>query len=89
MQMFITKSAGDHNMARMVILASYVYEHQCLNIIGLPRMPPHSISFKSFKTNIPFLCFLREMRDRVSTLLGCDKIASVWLDGTLIRGYVT
>lgn len=89
MQTLITKSAGDHNMSRVVLLAAYIYYHQCVEIIGLPKTPSMAASFTCFKTNIPFLCFLREMRDRTASVLDPPKDSKFYIDEHCLHGAVT
>ncbi|KAG5471690.1 hypothetical protein LSCM4_03242 [Leishmania orientalis] len=85
----IMKSAGDHNMSRVVLLAAYIYYHQCCDIIGLPNVPALGASFTCFKTNIPFLCFLREMRDRMSCVLEAPKNSKFYIDDYCLHGAVS
>ncbi|KAG5471374.1 hypothetical protein LSCM1_01458 [Leishmania martiniquensis] len=85
----IMKSAGDHNMSRVVLLAAYIYYHQCCDIIGLPNVPALGTSFTCFKTNIPFLCFLREMRDRMACVLEAPKNSKFFIDDHCIHGAVS
>lgn len=85
----IMKSAGDHNMSRVVLLAAYIYYHQCCRIIGLPNVPALSASFTCFKTNIPFLCFLREMRDRMANVLEAPKRSKFYIDEYCLHGAVS
>lgn len=88
-QIYLTKSAGDHNMARVVLLASYIYYHQCVDIIGLKRPPTLPMTYMTFKTNIPMLCFLRELRDRTASLLPPPARTAMWLDTVYIRGSIS
>jgi hypothetical protein len=88
MQTLITKSAGDHNMSRVVLLASYIYYHQCCEVIGLPKIPAMAARFTCFKTNIPFLCFLREMRDRTAAVLESPKGSKFYIDEYCLHGAV-
>ncbi|CAJ1032894.1 hypothetical protein Q4I32_006288 [Leishmania shawi] len=85
----IMKSAGDHNMSRVVLLAAYIYYHQCCSIIGLPNIPALPFSFMCFKTNIPFLCFLREMRDRMANVLEAPKSSKFFIDEHCLHGVVS
>ncbi|GET91152.1 hypothetical protein, conserved [Leishmania tarentolae] len=85
----IMKSAGDHNMSRVVLLAAYVYYHQCCRIIGLPNVPALALSFTCFKTNIPFLCFLREMRDRMEKILEGSRCSKFYIDEYCLHGSVS
>ncbi|CBZ29209.1 conserved hypothetical protein [Leishmania mexicana MHOM/GT/2001/U1103] len=85
----IMKSAGDHNMSRVVLLAAYIYYHQCCRIIGLPNVPALAASFTCFKTNIPFLCFLREMRDRMANVLEAPKNSKFYIDEYCLHGAVS
>lgn len=89
MQTLITKSAGDHNMSRVVLLASYIYCHQCCEVIGLSKVPSMAAYFTCFKTNIPFLCFLREMRDRTAAVLESPKDSKFYIDEYCLHGAVT
>ncbi|KPA78882.1 hypothetical protein ABB37_05946 [Leptomonas pyrrhocoris] len=89
MQTLITKSAGDHNMSRVVLLAAYTYYHQCCKVIGLPKVPCMAARFTCFKTNIPFLCFLREMRDRTAAVLESPKDSKLYIDEHCLHGAVT
>lgn len=89
MQTLITKSAGDHNMSRVVLLAAYIYYHQCVEVIGLPKVPSMAACFTCFKTNIPFLCFLREMRDRTVNVLESPKDSKFYIDDHCLHGAVT
>lgn len=84
----ITKSAGDHNMSRVVLLAAYTYQTQCCERVGLSCIPAMASSFTCFKTNIPFLCFLREMRDRTETVLQPPDDDAMYIDEYCLRGEV-
>ncbi|KAK7196945.1 hypothetical protein NESM_000637200 [Novymonas esmeraldas] len=85
----IMKSAGDHNMSRVVLLAAYVYYYQCCSVIGLPNVPTLASCFTCFKTNIPFLCFLREMRDRTACVLTGPRGSKFYIDEYCLHGSVT
>ncbi|KAG5497615.1 hypothetical protein JKF63_03880 [Porcisia hertigi] len=82
----IMKSAGDHNMSHVVLLAAYIYYYQCCRIIGLPMVPTMAATFRCFKTNIPFLCFLREMRDRTACVLGAPEGSHFYIDEYCLHG---
>ncbi|KPI87393.1 hypothetical protein ABL78_3527 [Leptomonas seymouri] len=86
MQTLVTKSAGDHNMTHVMLLASYVYHHQCCAVIGLPRVPPMAVRLTCFKTNIPFLCFLREMRDRMAGIVRSAHEPRWYVDEYCLHG---
>ncbi|CAD2213833.1 hypothetical protein, conserved [Angomonas deanei] len=86
-RMFITKSAGDHNMARVVLLAAYIFVYQCKDVIGLSELPAVPATFATPKTNIPFLCFLRELRDRTAATLEAPESPPLSVDQTYVYGH--
>ncbi|KEG12628.1 hypothetical protein DQ04_01571110 [Trypanosoma grayi] len=82
--MFVRKSAGDHNMVRVMLLSAWLLHEHCVKICGLPCVPLLSVTLRGLKTNIPFLCFLREMRYRVGLLQGNTAKHCTWIDGAFI-----
>ncbi|RNF23502.1 uncharacterized protein Tco025E_02794 [Trypanosoma conorhini] len=89
LMIFLRRSAGDHNMVRAMLFASWLFHAQCKEACGLPRVPMLPVSFRALKTNIPFLCFLREMRNRVDLLHENTAEHSMWIDGAFVCGAVT
>ncbi|ESL08197.1 hypothetical protein TRSC58_04104 [Trypanosoma rangeli SC58] len=89
LMIFLRRSAGDHNMVRAMLFASWLFYTQCTETCGLPRVPMAPVTFRALKTNIPFLCFLREMRNRVDLLHANTEEHSMWIDGAFVRGFVT
>ncbi|CCW65621.1 unnamed protein product [Phytomonas sp. EM1] len=84
-QIFITKSAGDHNLVRVQLIAAHVYQYQCLELIGLREVPFLPTTMLTLKTNIPFLCFFRELRGRTHSLWGPSTTLSMWVDDACLR----
>ncbi|EKF38167.1 hypothetical protein MOQ_001623 [Trypanosoma cruzi marinkellei] len=89
LMIFLRRSAGDHNMVRAMLLASWLFYTQCIDICKLPCVPMLPVTFRALKTNIPFLCFLREMRNRVGILHENTDEHCMWIDGAFICGFIT
>lgn len=87
LKLFVRKSAGDHNMLHALTLASHVFYEHCIYKCRLPRVPMLPITFSTLKTNVPFFCFLREVRNCVG-LVGQKDQHCIWVDGHFIRGRI-
>ncbi|KAH9600994.1 hypothetical protein LSM04_005941 [Trypanosoma melophagium] len=89
MLLFLRKSAGDHNMVRVTLFAAWLFHNHCVRLCKMAHTPLPAITFCGLKTNIPLLCFLREMRSRIDLLQGNRDDHRVWLDGVFLRVHIT
>ncbi|ORC86708.1 uncharacterized protein TM35_000261600 [Trypanosoma theileri] len=89
MLLFLRKSAGDHNMVRVTLFAAWLFYEHCVRVCKMAHTPLPAITFRGLKTNIPLLCFLREMRSRIDLLQGNRDGHCVWLDGVFLRVHIT
>lgn len=60
---FIAKAAGEQHLGRALFHAAFLYTEQCRRA-GLCVTPVPSIRFSCLHTDVPSLCFLREVRLR-------------------------
>lgn len=60
---FVAKSAGEQHLGRALFQAAFLFTEQCRRA-GLLTVPVPSARFSCFLTDVPSLCFLREVRLR-------------------------
>lgn len=77
---FISKSAGEQHLCRVLFQASLMYVEQCrrAGLAGNPPLPP--LRYSCLLTDVPSLCYLREVRLRCAEARWTTEVATALRD---------